>query len=268
MNSVTQVQMCENEDKIKNDELEKNLMNAIKANNLDDFTSLLAKNAKSNYQEEENGRTLLMEAVIVGNKEMVLKLLEQGAPWNALDKYRKNAGDYAIENSNQVLIDILLNSAVRAEMILGNLENRMIEKYSLDDNTYLTTDENVEYDEKNLIDKEKNHAVMMKWEEPLMEIHAKVISSNLDKKKTIRVLNIGFGLGLIDTEIQKICKDFEGNIEHCIIEAHPTVLDKMKSLHFDSKPNVTIYEGKWQDIIQTDIGKFDGIFFDTVGIFM
>ena len=39
-----------------------------------------------------------------------------------------------------------------------------------------------------------------------------------------RVLNIGFGLGIIDTFIQE-----EGVEEHWIVESNPTVLQKMKN---------------------------------------
>ena len=45
---------------------------------------------------------------------------------------------------------------------------------------------------------ETGQAVMMDWERPIMEQAAKVITRNGG-----RVLNVGFGMGIIDTEIEK-----------------------------------------------------------------
>ena len=54
---------------------------------------------------------------------------------------------------------------------------------------------------------------------------------------------------------------------HIIIEAHPDVLDHMRSQGWYSKPNVKILEGKWQDYIDSpellSVGGFDVIYTDT-----
>ena len=54
---------------------------------------------------------------------------------------------------------------------------------------------------------------------------------------------------------------------HVIIEAHPDVLEHMRSRGWYSKPNVKILEGKWQDYIDSpeilDAGGFDAIYTDT-----
>ena len=70
-------------------------------------------------------------------------------------------------------------------------------------NGYLYDDENI---------------VMPLWELPIMEEAAKTICKNGG-----RVLNIGFGLGIIDSFIEK-----ENIEEHWIIESNPVVLQKMK----------------------------------------
>jgi len=41
---------------------------------------------------------------------------------------------------------------------------------------------------------------MMGWEKPLMEKHAEVLCP----KEGLDVLNVGFGLGLIDTEVSTV----------------------------------------------------------------
>lgn len=54
----------------------------------------------------------------------------------------------------------------------------------------------VTYDGDRLID-EDHRGVMMQWEDPLMAAHAEIICQTRG-----HVLNVGFGLGLIDTHIQ------------------------------------------------------------------
>ncbi|KAG0042008.1 hypothetical protein BGZ83_001005 [Gryganskiella cystojenkinii] len=105
-----------------------------------------------------------------------------------------------------------------------------------------------------LLDAEKN-GVMMGWELPLMVRHAEVIAP----QEGLRVLNVGFGLGLVDTELQK-----HKPSEHTIIEAHPDVYAHMLKQGWDKKPGVKILFGRWQDVVG-DLEVYDGIFFDTFG---
>ncbi|KAG0214404.1 hypothetical protein BGX33_002239 [Mortierella sp. NVP41] len=107
-----------------------------------------------------------------------------------------------------------------------------------------------------LLDAEKN-GVMMGWELPLMVRHAEVISPS----EGLRVLNVGFGLGLIDMELQKYSPS-----EHTIIEAHPDVYAQMIKQGWDKKPGVKILFGRWQDVVD-QLEVYDGIFFDTFGEF-
>lgn len=102
----------------------------------------------------------------------------------------------------------------------------------------------------------EGEAVMMAWEKPLMIAHAEAVCFGQG-----HILNVGFGLGLIDEEISK-----RNPKSHTIIEAHPDILKQMSALGWDAKPGVTIVHGRWQDVIQ-DLGPFDGIFFDTYGEF-
>lgn len=102
-----------------------------------------------------------------------------------------------------------------------------------------------------LID-ERGHAVMMDWEKEWMYESAKIICGTGGD-----ILNIGFGMGIIDSFIETYPIN-----SHTIIEAHPDVYSKMIEDGWDKKPNVKIIFGKWQDVIN-DLPKFDGIYFDT-----
>ena len=57
--------------------------------------------------------------------------------------------------------------------------------------------EKVRYEGGNLLDAQ-GEAVMMPWEKPLMRAHANLICQNGGD-----ILNVGFGLGLVDEAIQE-----------------------------------------------------------------
>lgn len=105
------------------------------------------------------------------------------------------------------------------------------------------------YKNDTLVD-EKGLTVMMGWERPIMKQVADIITFNGGD-----ILNIGFGMGIIDTYIQ------ESNINsHTIIESHPDVFDHMKDNDWESKAECIF--GRWQDQFD-NIEKFDGIYLDT-----
>lgn len=95
----------------------------------------------------------------------------------------------------------------------------------------------------------ENGYVMMGWEKEIMEAHAKVIATGGD------VLEIGFGMGLSATAIQKY-----GVSSHVIVEIHPEIAKRAREWAKDY-PNVTIIEAAWRDIVE-DLGQYDGIFYD------
>lgn len=99
---------------------------------------------------------------------------------------------------------------------------------------------------------EYGNAVMMEWERPIMKKSAEVICRNGGK-----VLNVGFGMGIIDDYIQ------EQNVtEHWIIEPHRDVYTKMFQDGWHLRPNVKIMFGEWQWYLKF-LPLFDGIYFDT-----
>ena len=109
-------------------------------------------------------------------------------------------------------------------------------------------------------------AVMMQWEQKLMEQHAAWICGAKGGK---RYLNVGFGMGLVDTAIEKHRKTT--TTRHVICEAHPSVFERAKK--FADGVNtaqgrsdaVVVLRGKWQDVWQdvAAMGPFDGVFWDT-----
>jgi protein arginine N-methyltransferase 2 len=121
---------------------------------------------------------------------------------------------------------------------------------------------NVRYNAANtLLLDDDDDAVMMQWEKPLMHAHASILTHNGNKRK--RVLNVGFGLGIVDTALQS----HEPSL-HVIIEAHPTVHNKMIDDGWGRKENVRICFGRWQDELPKLVAEglvFDGIFYDTYG---
>ncbi|KAF4552431.1 Arginine N-methyltransferase-like protein 2 [Elsinoe fawcettii] len=107
-----------------------------------------------------------------------------------------------------------------------------------------------------LLDADDN-GVMMAWETDLMRQSADLLVRSEGKK----VLNVGHGMGIIDNIFQE-----KRLAEHHIIEAHPAVLERLKSQGWHEKPGVHIHEGRWQDVVPrlvTNGELFDAIYFDT-----
>ena len=96
--------------------------------------------------------------------------------------------------------------------------------------------------------------IMSTDEDLIMEESANILCQNRGT-----VLNVGFGLGVIDNYI----KTYNPK-EHHIIEIHPKVYDLAVQQGFNKIAK--LYLGDWQDIIQEFIlkgKKFDAIYFDT-----
>lgn len=93
---------------------------------------------------------------------------------------------------------------------------------------------------------------MMGWEKPIMKLVSEIIC-----KKGGRILNIGFGMGIVDTFISE--NQLE---EHVIIEKNPSVYEYMVKNGWITKPNTTVIFDSWQNVLD-EIGLFDGIYLDT-----
>ena len=118
----------------------------------------------------------------------------------------------------------------------------------------------------------------MAWENDIMKLASDTITSSASSasdselEQEVNILNIGFGMGIIDAMIQSKLKSHP-NAKHYICEAHPDVLQKMKIDGWYEKPNVIILEGRWQDKLNDLLSSssssseasvfFDGIYYDT-----
>lgn len=70
------------------------------------------------YQDDSDGSSVLMHAAAQGSLDAVVLLLNHGAPWNALDRANRCAGEYAIEQGHEEVAQYLLEAGCRAELIL------------------------------------------------------------------------------------------------------------------------------------------------------
>ena len=209
-------------------------------------------------QEEVEGVSALMLAAGGGHGECVHELLVAGAPWNAIDRRGRCAGNHALDAGHQRIVDALVDAAVRAELLLGAAQRgtQLAAAKAAESDEYLSR--NVRYEGDTLFD-EANDGVMMEWERPLMEAHARQLCAGGDKD----VLNVGFGMGIIDGAIAGL-----GPRSHTIIEAHPGVLAKMRADGWHAKPRTRVCEGRWQQALPALLAEgvqFDGIYFDTYG---
>ncbi|KAF2324296.1 hypothetical protein GH714_011778 [Hevea brasiliensis] len=181
------------------------LCEASRNGDIEKVTALINSGADISYFGND-GFTPLMHAAKLGHAAVVKALLEAGAPWNALSPSNISAGDLAMEEGHQEAFEILLNAGIQSELILGTIARKENENGHANGD-YL--EDRVTFSEDKLMDSDSK-AVMMAWEKPLMEAHAKAVCSGGG-----HILNIGFGMGLVDTAIQQY------NPTHTIVEAHP-----------------------------------------------
>ena len=235
-------------------------------------------------QDSKSGMSPLMEAAKHGHTTICEVLLENGAPWNAIDRNGKCAGNYATEYGYWDIVNLLVDAGTKAELILGATIRHTMKQQPSNNTTTIGKEDgvivpvehepctkldyleqtNVRYNPTKtaLLDNDDD-AIMMEWERPLMKAHASILTNQT--KGTKRILNVGFGMGIIDTILQT---EWEPSY-HVIIEAHPKVYEQMKVDGWDQKKGVRICYGRWQDwmpkLIQEEGLQFDGIFYDTYG---
>lgn len=120
----------------------------------------------------------------------------------------------------------------------------------------------LQYKDDALVTEDGKDGVMMSWETDLMKLGSESLFKTAEDPKDINILNIGFGMGIIDGMINA-----KNPTKHYICEAHPDVLAKMKEDGWYSKPNVVILEGRWQELLNLLLSSglvyFDGIYYDT-----
>ena len=67
-------------------------------------------------QDPSTGLSPLMLAAQNGHMDICRVLLEAGAPWNALDRYGKCAGNGAQENEHWEVVNLLVEEGTKAEV--------------------------------------------------------------------------------------------------------------------------------------------------------
>jgi guanidinoacetate N-methyltransferase len=95
--------------------------------------------------------------------------------------------------------------------------------------------------------------VMQSWQEPLMAALARQVAG-----PGRDVLEIGFGMGLAATHIQRI-----GVRSHTIVEANAGVADVFTAWRagFPDR-DIRLVDARWEDVLD-GLGTFDGVLFDT-----
>ncbi|GAA5943561.1 protein-arginine N5-methyltransferase [Sporobolomyces koalae] len=128
----------------------------------------------------------------------------------------------------------------------------------------------------------EGNGVMMGWEKDIMRDTVKhmleqgwgdrkgksrdvlIREEDEEDRAPLRTVNVGFGLGIIDTFLQEYSPT-----THLIIEPHPSVLQHAKATGWYSKAGVRFFEGTWQQWIKAlEAGEeewieWDAIYFDT-----
>ena len=211
---------------------------------------------KTLSESELSEEFLFFQAIYENDIEKVKNLLEDIPYTIQIDNI--STGTFALKLERKEIYDLLLNHGLRSEFIL-----RLTQKITNDgtvthpsstlpsNNEYLARTLTYSTDGNTLLDSDCN-AVMMSWEDNLMKRHTDYLCP-----EPCRVLNVGFGLGIIDGFIQST-----NPVSHTIIEAHPDVYKKMIDDGWDKK--ATIIFGRWQDVVD-QLGVYDAIFFDTFG---
>jgi len=104
----------------------------------------------------------------------------------------------------------------------------------------------------------------MGWEREIMHETVHRLCNNHPNVETgVKVLNVGFGLGIIDSFFQALPVP---PLTHVIIEPHPDVLRYMRERGWYDRKGVTVLEGKWQDFVGTKMlegMRFDAVYMDT-----
>jgi type IV protein arginine methyltransferase len=273
----------------------------------------------ASQQVDATGCAPLMAAASGGFAHICHYLLQQGAPWNAVDRYGQCAGNVATDREHWDVVNLLVEWGTRAELILGRIEreqkrllrnsaesvtaavpatqaavaatasstNGKVVPVSHEPSTkpdYLQQRLRYTADGQSLLDADMD-AVMMEWERPLMRAHAQALMESSTTSTLIptaahqpphttivsahskkRVLNVGFGMGIIDSILQ----DEWQPSHHIIIEAHPDVYQRMIDTGWTKRPNVRVCFGTWQDVVPQLVAEgivVDAIFYDTVRVY-
>ncbi|KAN0128745.1 S-adenosyl-L-methionine-dependent methyltransferase [Lactarius tabidus] len=232
------------------------------------------------YQDEEDGWSALHAAASVEDAELVKKLLQHGAVWNSVDNAGNTAGDIALSLNDEESYRTIRDAGIRSELILRLLASHGAEADALvlreeDDTALGSTDKFLSSRLRYTSDEHGQEicllqsgdteiGVMMGWERGIMqETVRRMCIDHPNAEMGLRVLNVGFGLGIIDAYFQALPVPPS---RHVIIEPHPDVLKYMRERGWYDRKGVVVLEGKWQDFVGTNLLEdmvFDMVYTDT-----
>lgn len=271
------------------------LHRACEVGDVDRVKQLLASESVDTWYEDPSSAnwSALHFACEAGRADVVTLLLRHGALWNAVDANGYTAAQVAWSFNHEQCYSLIFEEGVRQTFLLnalrqhgGDDDTSSEEGGAVGDDAHVTllaSRDDVANDterylrtrlrfEKDALGKtrcldEDNNMVMAEWETDIMSHSAELICSN--QPEGFSVLNVGFGLGIIDRLIQGYRPG-----RHVIIEAHADAIAYAKQLGFDKLPGVELFHGKWEDWISdsdsdaavakmTELGSFDAVYWDT-----
>ncbi|KAF5354660.1 hypothetical protein D9756_005333 [Leucocoprinus leucothites] len=201
-----------------------------------------------------------------------------------VDYLQNTAGDIALSYNDEEIYYAIRNEGIRAELLLNLLSSRGGLAPNSSTNLILQeTDATAASSSENFLSSKLRYTkdetgqdicfisvdgedigVMMGWETPIMMETVQSIYDSLPERDNLKVLNVGFGLGIIDRLFQALPSP---PAQHVIIEPHPDVIRYMRENSWHMKPGVKILEGKWQDFVEKEeligLGGFDVVYVDT-----
>ncbi|EJU02680.1 S-adenosyl-L-methionine-dependent methyltransferase [Dacryopinax primogenitus] len=256
------------------------LKSSLLSHSLPSTLTALKAGAPAWYQDPESGWGALHYAAEWGDEAAVKAVLDAGGVWNALDNLGNTAADIAISRNEQGVYELIRDAGLRSELLLHLLAQHSaltvadptpaanIDSFLSSHLVFHTDGDGQEVcsvyvpSSEEGEEKQVEVGVMMAWERVIMQETVDLLSSSLlGGGKDLRVLNVGFGLGIIDTLFQSLSP-----VKHTIIEPHPDVLAHMEKTGWANKPGVEIRRGKWQDVLLQGEGegeKWDIVYFDT-----
>ncbi|KAF4975890.1 hypothetical protein FZEAL_7363 [Fusarium zealandicum] len=244
--------------------------------------------------------------------EVVRDLFLNGAIWNDVDSNNETPGCVALRLGRKTLYNLCVEAGVRAELLfalMGDYEElssgsddgdqEMEEEQNDDEAPQLVSTEEIiaapeepkfvppdaeekpvtseeylssklTYDDAKLVDSDLN-GVMMAWETDIMRRSVAAVIPGSSPGK--RILNIGFGMGIIDGMFADLKPS-----RHHIVEAHPSVLEHLAEAGSKFGPEweksgpeegaFKVHKGRWQDVVPKLLEEgevYDAIYFDTFG---